>query len=176
MKGNKAWLLKADTEKAYCKLEWTLLFSTLQSLGFHNNGLNRSKNVSQWFSISIIISNDVCGFFRPTRSIYQGNCLSSFLFTINREIPNKGPSDGTLQKETSDWYMTSKLCHYWVISNKQIMSLLSNFYHKSTNWPIFINHHLLFWKMHLYMTDKLCHPFSILRKNLGKCLCNSPKI
>lgn len=70
MKGKKAWVaLKFDMEKAYDRVEWNFLFRTLHIFGFHPKWVELIKTCITTVSYSIIVNDDVCGFFSPSRGI-----------------------------------------------------------------------------------------------------------
>jgi len=70
MKGKKAWVaLKLDMRKAYNRVEWQFLFTAPKSLGIHPEWVEWIKECITTVSYSLIISDDVCGFFKPTGGI-----------------------------------------------------------------------------------------------------------
>jgi len=69
MKGKKAWVaLKLDMEKAYDRVEWGFLFEALKQLGFQK-WVNWIKEYVTTVSYSVIVNDEVCGFFKPTRGV-----------------------------------------------------------------------------------------------------------
>jgi len=87
MKGKKAWVaLKLFMEKAYDIVEWNFLFRTLQLFGFHSKWIDLIKACISSVSYSIIVNEEVCGFFSPTRGIRQRDSLSPYLFIICMEV------------------------------------------------------------------------------------------
>ena len=70
MRGKKSWVtLKLDMEKAYDRLEWDFLFQTLIVLGFHAKWVELIKECVTTVTYSVIVNDEVCGFFKPTRGI-----------------------------------------------------------------------------------------------------------
>jgi len=79
MKGKKVWVaLKLDMKKAYDRVEWAFLFEALKQLGFHKKWINWIKECITTVSYSVIVNDEVCGFFKPTRGITQGDPLSPY--------------------------------------------------------------------------------------------------
>jgi len=55
-------------------------------LGFHPKWITWIKEYVTSVSFSIIVNDEVCGFFSPIREIRQGDPLSPFLFIICMEV------------------------------------------------------------------------------------------
>jgi len=87
MKGKKAWVaLKLDMEKAYDRVEWDFLFRTLHLFGFHPKWIDLIKACISSVSYSIVVNDEVCGFFSPSRGIRQGDPSFPYLFIICMEV------------------------------------------------------------------------------------------
>jgi len=102
MKGKKAWVvLKLDMEKAYDRVEWAFLFYALKQLGFHHKWINWIKEYVTTVSYSVIVSDEVYGFFKPTRGIRQGDPLSPYLFLICMEVLTRVLRKAQMTKKSS---------------------------------------------------------------------------
>jgi len=87
MKGKKSWVeLKLDMKKAYDCVEWPFLFEALHKLGFHPTWIGWIKECVTTVSYSLIVNDEVCGFFTSSRGIRQGDPLSPYLFLICMEV------------------------------------------------------------------------------------------
>jgi len=73
-------------EKAYDRVEWPFLFEALCKLGFHPTWIGWIKECVTTASFSLIVNDEVCGFFKPSRGIQQGDPLSPYLFLICMEV------------------------------------------------------------------------------------------
>ena len=70
MKGKKAWVaLKLDMEKVYDRVDWEFLFDALHKLDFHPKWIELIKECISKVSYSVIVNDNVYGFFTPTRGI-----------------------------------------------------------------------------------------------------------
>ena len=68
LKGRKGYAaIKLDMEKAYDRIEWDFLLQCLTQLGFHPVWINWIKECISTVSYSILVNNEPCGFFKPTR-------------------------------------------------------------------------------------------------------------
>jgi len=70
MKGKKTWVaLKLDMKKTYAIIEWDFLLNTLHKLGFHSKWVELIKACISTVSYSVIVNDNVCGFFTLARGI-----------------------------------------------------------------------------------------------------------
>jgi len=87
MKGKKAWVaLKLDMEKVYDRVDWEFLFDALHKLDFHPKWIELIKECISKVSYSVIVNDNVYGFFTPTRGIWQRDTLFPYLFIICMEV------------------------------------------------------------------------------------------
>jgi len=83
MKGKKGYVaVKLDMEKAYDRLEWDFLLLCFTHLGFHPIWINWIRECISTVPYSVLVKNEPCGFFKPTRGLRQGDPLSPYLFFI----------------------------------------------------------------------------------------------
>jgi len=87
MKAKKAWIaLKLDVKKAYDRVEWDLLFSALHKLNFHSKWVELIKDCISTVSYTVIVNDNICGSFTPSRGVRQGNPLSAYIFILCMEV------------------------------------------------------------------------------------------
>ena len=102
MKGKKSWVaLKLDMEKAYDRVEWVFLLEALKKIGFHPKWIGWIKECVTTVSYSIIVNDEVYGFFKPTRGLRQGDPLSLYLFLICMKVLTRTLRIAQLNKKSS---------------------------------------------------------------------------
>ena len=74
-----------DDEKAFDRVEWNWLFSTLRHFGFGDNFINWLKIMYKNSKSSILTNGYQSEFFNITRGIRQGDSLSALLYIIQME-------------------------------------------------------------------------------------------
>jgi hypothetical protein len=79
---SQGMLLKLDLSKAFDKLSWNYLNSTLLAFGFEPTWVSWIVNLTSSALFSILINGIPSKPFPPSRGIRQGDPLSSFLFII----------------------------------------------------------------------------------------------
>ena len=78
-------ILLQDQEKAYDRVEWNWLFSTLKFFGFGNKFIGWLRTLYKNAKSSIITNGHQSAYFDITRGIRQGDSLSGLLYIIQLE-------------------------------------------------------------------------------------------
>jgi len=183
MKGKKAWVaLKLDKEKAYDRVEWDFLFTALHKLGLHSKWIELIKACISTVSYSVIVNDNVCGFFSPTRGIQQEDPLSPYLFIFCMEVLTRTLYKAIVTQKCGIGVKISPkaskiqcllfahdsllFCRTNLKSCHGLSFVLSNFFIILGSSLISINRRLYFRVMHPPMTSKLCPPFLILHTKI----------
>jgi hypothetical protein len=99
-------LLKLDLSKAFDKISWEYLRTTLLAFGFDPTWVSWIVNLTSSALFSILINGVPSSPFSPTRGIRQGDPLSPFLFIILAEGLNR-----TLKVAISDCSLSGLTLH-----------------------------------------------------------------
>lgn len=84
MRGREGALaIKIDMSKAYDRVEWTFLQSTLHKFGFSQQAVDLIMVGTTTSTFSILINGAAEGFIKPTKGIRQGCPLSPYLFILS---------------------------------------------------------------------------------------------
>ncbi|XP_068644692.1 uncharacterized protein [Aristolochia californica] len=78
--------LKVDLEKAFDRVNWILLDEIMEKMGFGNRWRFWIRSCVGSASYSLLINGSVCGYFKGTRGIRQGDPLSPLLFNMIGEF------------------------------------------------------------------------------------------
>ncbi|XP_068639159.1 uncharacterized protein [Aristolochia californica] len=78
--------LKLDLEKAFDRVNWILLDEIMEKMGFSERWRFWIQNCVGSASYSLLLNGSVCGYFKGTRGIRQGDPLSPLLFNIVAEF------------------------------------------------------------------------------------------
>ncbi|GBG65228.1 hypothetical protein CBR_g50019 [Chara braunii] len=79
-------VLLLDLEKAYDRVNWSYVLSTLQWMGFGVNFINWVKSLYTFSMAAVIINGRLSGEFSLTRSLRQGCPLAPLLFAVQFDV------------------------------------------------------------------------------------------
>ena len=81
-----AVILSLDQEKAFDRVDWDFLVSTLDLMGFGPNFIARVKLLYTDIRSAVLINGNVSESFWPSRDVQQGCPLSPLLYVISIEV------------------------------------------------------------------------------------------
>jgi len=77
---------KLDMSKAYDRVEWDFLETTMRRLGFDGKWVKLIMTCIRTVTYSVVVNGHPVGNIRPTRGIRQGDPISPYLFLICAEV------------------------------------------------------------------------------------------
>jgi hypothetical protein len=87
MKRSKGFMaMKMDMEKAYDRMEWSLILKILQKLAFWEKWISLVQECISSSSFSVLINGSPTNVFSPSKGLRQGDPLSPFLLILGSEV------------------------------------------------------------------------------------------
>lgn len=75
-------ILKLDSEKAYDKVNWNLLFACLQQRGFDKKWCDWIRQVVTGGTVSVKVNDKIGSYIKSFKGVRQGDPLSPILFNF----------------------------------------------------------------------------------------------
>ena len=86
VKNIEAMLVSIDFMKAFDLVDYNAMWKILEYFNFGDNIINWIKLLFKDFKLATVNAGNVSEFFTPTRGLFQGNPIASFLFVIIIEV------------------------------------------------------------------------------------------
>lgn len=80
--GSQAWILGCDFCKAFDMVRWDMIVRSLQWFGFGEGFIDVIKMVFTEIETAILNNGYTSRYFKPTRGVRQGCCISPYLFLL----------------------------------------------------------------------------------------------
>ena len=81
-----AAILSLDQEKAFDRVDWSFLFSTLSKMGFGDSFIKWIRLLYRNPRCSVMVNGHISPFFFPSRGVRQGCPLSPLLYVLSMEV------------------------------------------------------------------------------------------
>ena len=78
--------LKLYLQKAYDRMNWSFLKVVVLKYGFNETFVNWTMAYVSMVSFEVLVNGAKLNQFRPSRGLWQGDPLSSYLFILGQEI------------------------------------------------------------------------------------------
>ncbi|OMO88292.1 reverse transcriptase [Corchorus capsularis] len=103
--------LKLDLSKAYDRVEWTFLEETMRVMGFPIKWVSLVMKCVRSVSYSVIVNDEQCQRFIPSRGLWQGDPLSPYLFVLCMEVFSSmiESANGTAEYFSTGHFMEARL-------------------------------------------------------------------